>query len=163
MSATNRPNHAGQSATPGQEDLWEACPTGEISRMADRIEATQRHRRRKQVFGTALASTALFACVVLVVGSLWGPSNSFYGSLACSQCRSHFNEYQAHLAGQAPLPDADLVSSMQIHLEKCVLCQGRFNALYPGLLTTSGMPATRPGNLLKMPTWLAMTRARPQF
>jgi len=131
-------------------DPWEACPSGELGRMVQRLDTSQLRARRKQVFSTALLSTAVFACVVFVVGSMMDSNSTHYGGIACSYCCSHFDEYQPHVAGELVHEDAAFVTSMRVHLEKCSFCHDRFNATYPGLLSAGCAPSTRPVALVAL-------------
>jgi len=132
-----------------QLDPWEACPAGELSHMVQRLDATQRRARSKQVLRTALLSTAVFACVAFVAGSLMSPASNLYGGIPCSYCRDHFTDYQLHVAGERIQEDAAFVSSMKTHLEKCVFCRGKFNTRYPDQ-RIADLVATRPAVLIAM-------------
>jgi len=145
---------AGGTGAGGMGDPWEACAAGELTQMVRRLDASQRHARRKQVYTTALLSTGVFACVVLAVGSLVGPARNLYGGISCRYCRSHFAEYQPYVAGEGDLAgegvagrkadhDADFVGSMKTHLEKCTFCRAKFNAMYPDQ-RIAGTVMTRP-------------------
>lgn len=115
----------------GQDHPWEACPTGELTHMVQRLDAKQNRARRKQIYGTALLSSAVFAGIVLAVGSLMGPGGNGYGGIRCAECRDHFTDYQLHIAGEQMSNDAEFLLSMKTHLEKCTFCREKFNALYP--------------------------------
>ena len=136
-----------------QGDHWEPCPPGELSRMVQRVGATADLQRRRQLYKTALLSTALFACVVLAVGSLM-PSNNHYGGIACSVCRGHIPEYVAHVENEKLMDDADLLASVKLHLEKCKFCQQWSEVRYPDLLSATLGTAGRPA-MLAVPTLLA--------
>ena len=129
----------------GRDDVqWEACPAGELTQLVDRLDAAQRHARRKQVYGTALISTAVFAGVVLVLGSVVGSGRANYGGINCAYCRNHLAEYYPHLTGDVVLSDAQFVASMKTHLEKCTFCRAKFRSLYPDFELTgafAGQPA----------------------
>ena len=124
-------------------DQWEACPTGELTQLVDRLDAAQRRARSRQVYGTALASTAVFAVVVLALGSFFEPSGSNYGGINCAYCRNHLPDYYPHLTGEVVLADAEFVASMKVHLEKCTFCRSKFRSLYPDFELTR-TNATRP-------------------
>lgn len=112
-------------------DQWDTCSPGELTKLVHRLDARQRSARRKQVLNTALVSTCVFACVVLALGSFVNRGGTHYGGIACSVCRDHLTDYQLHLIGESTFDDAELLTSMKTHLEKCKFCRGKFNTLYP--------------------------------
>lgn len=142
MSKADRDNSIHAAHSPAG-DQWDACPTGELSQMVDRLDAVQRRARSKQIYGTALASTAVFAVVVLALGSFFEPSGSNYGGINCAYCRNHLPDYYPHLTGEVELDDAEFVASMKVHLEKCTFCRAKFRSLYPDF-DLSRTSATRP-------------------
>lgn len=81
-------------------EQWEACPSGQLTGMVRRLEASQRRAQRKQVFNTALLSTAVFAIVVLAAGTWMGPASTSYGGIRCSVCRANFDAYNTHLSSR---------------------------------------------------------------
>lgn len=142
-----------------QIDHWEACSAGELTKMVHRLDARQRAVRRRQVLNTALVSTAVFACVVLGLGTFMNSGGSHAGGIACSVCREHLADYQLHLIGEQQFDDEQLLTSMKIHLEKCQFCRGRFNTAYPEqrieVSTTTRralLLAVQPGFALAEPT-----------
>ncbi len=138
-----------------QADLWEACASGELSQMVRRLDGTQIRARRKQVFSTALLSTAVFACLVFVVGIMTGP----YGGIRCSYCHSHMAEYYAHTTGKIVHEDSAFVGSMKIHLEKCAICRGKFGQMYPDMQAAGRSPVARPVTFEDLqPTFVAMAQ-----
>jgi len=139
MSSKDREN-LNQNDDHRNDNPWEVCPTGELTQMVHRLDASQRRARSKQVYGTALVSTGVFACVVLALGSFMGPSGNHYGDISCSTCRNHIPDYALHLTGELVLENVDLVASMKTHLEKCSFCRARYNALYPNSQLTLGKP-----------------------
>jgi len=130
-------------------EQWEACPQGELHNLVQRLDATQIQSRRRQMLSTAVVSSAVFACVVLALGSVMGPRSNGYGGIRCSECREHFTDYQLHVAGKQISQDADFLASMKTHLEKCTFCRGRFNAAYPDYSVNSAA-TTRPAITLAL-------------
>ncbi|MEM8945955.1 MAG: hypothetical protein AAGD11_12335 [Planctomycetota bacterium] len=113
-------------------EQWNACSGGELTKLVGRLDARQRSAQRKQVLGTALVSTGVFACVVLALGTFMdGGSSQQYGGIACSVCRQHLADYQLHLLGESKFEDGEMLASVKTHLEKCTFCRGKFNAMYP--------------------------------
>lgn len=112
-------------------DDWDTCSPGELGKMVHRLDAQQRGVRRRQVLNTALVSTGVFACVVLSLGSFLGNDATHYGDIACSICKKHMSDYQLHLVGESSFEDETLLASMKVHLEKCKLCQSKFNTMFP--------------------------------
>ncbi len=136
-----------------QNDPWEACAPGELTKMVHRLDASQRRSSRKQVYRTALISSAVFACVVFALGSIMGSGSSQYGGISCSYCRGHLAEYYPHASGQLDHQDAAFVTSMMTHLEKCTFCRSKFNSMYPDLALRNAT-TTRP---------LVVSAMRPMF
>ncbi len=136
-------NNDMSNKTRQNDDQWDACPGGELTQMVHRLDASQRRARSKQVFKTALVSTAVFACVVLAFGSVVGSVGPQYGGISCSYCRNHLAEYHPHVAGELVHQNAAFVASMKTHLEKCKLCRGKFNVMYPEL-SIAASTANRP-------------------
>ncbi|NOZ39092.1 MAG: hypothetical protein GXP24_02555 [Planctomycetes bacterium] len=120
-----------------QDNQWDVCPPGELTQMVHRLDASQRRQRTKQVLRTGLISTAVFAFVVMALGSIVGMGNSNYGGISCAFCRSHLAEYQPHVAGELIHQDDAFVASMKTHLENCTNCRGKFHAMYPDLSVSS--------------------------
>jgi hypothetical protein len=112
-------------------DSWQACPEGEFTQLVHRLDSRERAARRKQVFSIALASTAAFAALVLVVGLVLGPGGPNFGGISCAECREQMAEYAPHAAGKIVHQDQDLVRSMQTHLKHCDFCRDKFQAMYP--------------------------------
>lgn len=134
---------------------WEACSPGEFGKLVHRLDARQRSVRRRQVLSTALVSTVVFACAVLTLGSFLGDNPTHYGGIACSTCREHLSDYQLHLVGESTFEDEELLASMKIHLEKCSLCQSKFNGMFPEQRITAS-DATKPVLMFALqPSWLA--------
>ena len=128
---SSKKQHSNDGRGDDYEDQWDACPPGELSKMVHRLDASQYRARNQQVIKTALISSAVFACVVLALGSLAGPRGAQFGGINCDFCRSHMAEYQPHAAGEVVHQDTDFISSMKTHLEHCPICREKFNAMYP--------------------------------
>ncbi len=126
-----------------QDDQWDVCSPGELTQMVHRLDASQHRQRTRQVFRTGVISTAVFACVVMALGSIVGFGGSNYGDISCAFCRGHLAEYRPHVAGELIHQDATFVASMETHLENCRFCRGKFNEMYPNLSTAS-TASTRP-------------------
>ncbi len=116
-----------------QSDQWDVCPSGVLTQMVSRLDATQRSASRKQVFRTALLSTAVFTCVVLSIGSIFGSRGAQFGGINCAFCQGHLAEYYPHAVGEVVLQDAAFVKSMETHLEECSFCHKKFIQMYPDL------------------------------
>ncbi len=134
-----------------RDEQWDACPGGELMQMVHRLDASQRRARGMQVAKTALLSTAVFACVVLALGSFMGSGDLQLGGIHCDYCQGRLAEYYPHAAGELVHEDATFVTSMETHLENCEFCRGKFNAMYPELNTTG-----TPGNTATLRPLLAL-------
>ncbi|MCG8448088.1 MAG: hypothetical protein MI725_00730 [Pirellulales bacterium] len=134
---------------------WDVCPTGELSQMAARLDAAQRRASRNRLYGGTLACTALFAVVVLSVGSFLNSDGVKHGGIGCRECMSNFAAYHDHLTEANLLADAKLIASMATHLEKCDLCRGEFNAAYPGVLVSNLSAVGRPLQVAMLPRFTA--------
>ena len=132
-----------RQSTHQNDDPWDACPAGELTQMVHRLDASQRRARSLQVGKTALLSTAVFACVVMVLGSFMGSSSLQFGGIDCETCQSDLAEYYLHAAGELVHEDAAFVTSMETHLEQCEFCREKFHAMYPELNMT-GTATLRP-------------------
>ncbi len=130
MSNKNR------QSTHQNDSPWDACPAGELTQMVHRLDASQRRTRSLQVGKTALLSTAVFACVVMVLGSFMGSSSLQFGGIDCETCQSRLAEYYPHAAGELVHEDVDFVASIETHLKECEFCREKFYAMYPALNTT---------------------------
>ena len=137
MASTEREN------SNSADVAWEECPAGELTQMVTRLDAAEQRRRSKQIYGTALISTVVFAGVVLAMGTFFDSGTTNYGGIDCAYCRNHLAEYFPHLNGDAVLEDAQFVASMKTHLEKCTFCRAKFRSLYPNF-ELSHRRATRP-------------------
>lgn len=155
MSSKNRSSKDQQHDERQHDDAWDVCPAGELTQMVHRLDASQRRARSRQVYKTALLSTAVFACVVLALGSVVGFGGSQYGGINCDFCRGHLAEYYPHAAGELVHQDAAFVTSMKTHLEKCQLCRGKFNTMYPDFSTAS---TARPTMKIAMQPMFAVRR-----
>ena len=127
-----------------RDEQWDACPAGELTQMVHRLDASQRRARGKQVAKTALLSTAVFACVVLALGSFMGSGDMQFGNINCDYCQSHLAEYYPHAAGESVHEDATFVTSMETHLENCEFCREKFSAMHPELNTTGNTTRLHP-------------------
>ncbi len=114
-----------------QSDEWQQCPSGELTKMVHRLDASQRRSRNRQVLRTATMSTALFAGVVIALGSWMSARDASYGGISCSQCRDGMAEYHSSVAGEFKMADSAFATSMRTHLNQCTFCRSRFEALYP--------------------------------
>ena len=133
-----------QDKRDAQSDEWGPCAQGELGRLANRLKANQVRASRKRMYKATLVSTALFAGVILVVGSFWGRVGFQYGGISCKECYSHFAEYRDHLTEVKLLADANLAESMKTHLDKCWLCNNKFNKEYPGVLSARALAPKAP-------------------
>lgn len=101
---------------PPGEDLWRACPQGELQRMVQGIRIWQRRRMLKQL-GTATASLFLAGGAGYVAADLWLWSDgSPPGGIACSDVMRLLPAYRAR---KLKLEMAEKVSA---HLENCPRC-----------------------------------------
>lgn len=132
-------------------ESWEPCAQGELGAMATRLVEAKHRASRKRMYKATVATTALFACVILVVGSLWGRVGFSHGGISCWECASHFAEYHDHLTEAKLMEDAEMAESMQAHLEGCWLCRRKFNSDYPGVFATTPQSLKRPQLIALLP------------
>ncbi len=141
---------------------WNDCPQGELSQMVRKLNVSQTRARSKKLVQTGLLGTLLVAAGVVVGGALFAPGNTAgYGGISCTECKSHFAEYHAHLTGSELLEDLGLATSMAAHLVECQSCRSRFHENYPGVLQAGISTSTQPAILNFLPL-LAASR-QPAF
>jgi len=117
-----------------QHDQWNDCPAGELSQLANRLNARKQRVRRTQLLGKASAFMLLVACGVFVVGFALDPGGPRYGNITCSECKSHFVAYHANETNAEQMEET-LATSMATHLQKCERCRTLFGKTYPGVLS----------------------------
>ncbi len=120
-------------------DDWGMCSPGELQRMVSRLGEAQRGVARGRLYRRSALAMLLVAATVTVGGSLLQSDMPVYGGLTCTECRSHLAAYHANLTGESKLDDASLANSMKIHLAECQTCRGKFNTMYPGVLSNSNL------------------------
>jgi len=156
---------------------WDACPQGELLRMAKRLDARDRRVQVGRFFRAATASMLLIAVGVLVVGFMGGLTGSDLtgngltnnsAGINCAECRENFAAYHESLqlvfqdAGPSKTESLDPAFSQRMadHLAKCRYCRQQFDERFPGILTSEGVPNKRgsssrapaAGQLLLVPT-----------
>ncbi len=156
-------------------DDWDNCPQGELSRMVQRLDASQGRARTRKFYRAGLLSMLLVAGGIVLAGSLPGllgqpeqqpglqpglqpgQSGAMLGGITCAECRSHFAIFQGHLAGTKQIEDADLAESMAAHLAQCKSCQQLFGQSYPGVLKAAvSMPVMGPVESRLLPVLAAL-------
>lgn len=139
------------SIHPENQDEWNDCPAGELSRMASRLNLSQKRAHTRKLYRSSLLSMLLVAVGVVVVGSVLTPISNHYGGITCAECKSHFETYHSHLTGVAQIGDSALSSSMATHLANCGFCKEKFRQSYPGVLDDTVAMSTRPALLPRLP------------
>ncbi len=131
-SKDNTP-HDGSCMQRGSQEEWSCCPAGELQKMVDRMNVMQRCADRKRNCYCGAVAALLVACLFL--GGTWMTMNSgAHGGMTCTECKSHFADYRAHLTGDSLLEDETLIKLMSTHLEHCPSCRAKFMASYPDIL-----------------------------
>lgn len=99
------------------EEHWEACRSGEIGGLTQRLRARRRNRTLLQ--SGALAAVVLLACVA--GWSMWAGGDA--QSMACHEVIARARQY---IAGEL---DVATTRKIEKHLETCVPCRRHINAL----------------------------------
>jgi hypothetical protein len=113
------------------QDDWQACPPGELTRMARRLSARERRARFSQLASNGLLSMLLFAAGAILVGGFVIYEEPTFGGISCTDCLSHADEYHNHLVGKVTMADVELVGRIETHLELCLCCRAKFRQAYP--------------------------------
>jgi hypothetical protein len=116
------------------QDDWQACPPGELTRMARRLSARERRARFSQLASNGLLSMLLFAAGAILIGGFVIYEEPTFGGISCTDCLSHADEYHNHLIGKVTMADVELVGQIETHLELCLCCRVKFRQAYPEVL-----------------------------
>jgi len=142
------PNDPPQLDLPG-DDPWQPCQD-EISKMVRQLGKVDRRRRFRQLASTATLGLVLGAVGTVAAGLVFYQEPDF-GGIGCAECLSHAAEYRDHLAGDRPMADLQLASSIKSHLDQCRCCGAKFRLAYPEVsLASIGMenPPWRSGRFV---------------
>ena len=124
-------------------DQWNECPPGALKRLGQELNASHRSKQLQKNMGRAG-----LACLLLAVGFVGyrgaqlaadPAANTPYGGITCEECQGHFIAYRDHLVDQSAIEPA-VAQSMEVHLEKCVLCRFDFKQKFPGVLAAAAVP-----------------------
>jgi len=117
--------------TPKEPSGWEACPEGELARVAGRL------RRRRRV-GAAVRAVAAVAVILLAITTIylqWPGSGEYnYGGITCIEVH---NALPALKAGTL---DEKTLARVRAHLKKCPLCEPLSHFLPPNPTQTGSLP-----------------------
>lgn len=101
---------------PPNEDLWQACPQGELQKMVRGVRTRRRRQMLKQ-FGTATASLFLVGIVGYVSTDRWLGSDGFPpGGIACNEVMRLLPAFHARKL------EPTLAQKVSIHLDECPQC-----------------------------------------
>jgi hypothetical protein len=112
-------------------DDWQACPPGELARMAKRLDAGLRGARFSQLAVTGLMSLLICAAGIILLGGFVFYSEPTFGGISCTDCLAQADEYHGYLVGKNPTMDPDLAGKIKKHLQKCGYCRAKFHESYP--------------------------------
>ncbi len=116
-----------------QQDSWDACPSGELSRMVD---ARKAQRRRRAMDRAAVVGACLMVCIA-IGGFALGifspdpsapPMGAKYGGIACADvvdCLPAYVAAQQHDFAHTHLDEAT-VASITEHLAHCPACRKHY-------------------------------------
>ena len=114
-----------------KNDDWQACPPGELSRMAARLDAGLRGARTRQLAVTGLMSMLVCAAgTILLAGFVFYAEPSF-GGISCTDCQTHADEFHGYMVGKNPTMDPDLAKQIKKHLKKCDCCRAKYQESHP--------------------------------
>jgi hypothetical protein len=125
------------SSKTSNQDAWQRCPSGELSRMVGRIGLKRRRR--------VLTQTVAVAVVVLLGGvTAWqffpNTHDFSYGDITCSEIEDELQQYLAHR-----LP-AGRAEQFRLHLEQCPRCK----KLVEQMMSEAGQPVVLASDGLQM-------------
>ena len=120
-----------QNQTGNNQD-WDACPTGELTRLGDglRMKAAKHQRAQSIRLGGLVTALLLVAFVgyQVTTGAL-APGEQ----ISCQACANMFDEYHAHLTTAESMGATEL-EQMEGHLAYCKKCRDAFETTYPGIM-----------------------------
>lgn len=119
--------------TKNSHDDWQPCSTGDLSRLAARLNTLQSGARFRQLVGTGLLSMFLCALGVVALGGFVLYEAPSLGGISCRECQAHAAEFHDYLVGKNATMDADLVKHLKKHLKKCNGCRAKLQQAYPDL------------------------------
>jgi len=121
------------SGDSNNQDDWQACPPGEITRLVNRLNSRERRARFGQLATTGLVSMLLFAAGAILFGGFVAYEEPTYGGIACTDCLAHAAAYHDHLVGSETVADVELIGKIKTHLEMCSCCRAKFHQAYPDI------------------------------
>lgn len=114
-----------------QNESWEDCPPGELSRLAAHLDDQYRHQGSSHLLLPAVALIALAAVGAYYWTAGAAEENLVFGGIDCKTCKVHMVAYHEHLLGKKCQVDGRMLKGVKKHLKKCPLCGPRFKSRYP--------------------------------
>jgi hypothetical protein len=108
--------------TTPEQDRWESCPQGTLSRTVHEIRARQLYRRRVKIAGLTSSFAALLITVAVISQQL-GPTPvapTIMGPISCATLRSLLPAYIAQEL------DTAVTGQVKTHLDRCPHCRDHY-------------------------------------
>jgi len=109
--------------TTSTADSWDACPQGELSRMARSIKSKRRDKVIARVIGAAGAVVIVAVSLTIAAQQLGEPTEPNFGGIVCSDVCPKLQDY---MAGKL---DEKLAGQIESHLAECPDCGPMFQKM----------------------------------